>query len=469
MKTRVLLLRPAAPSTGHLGNSHPWLKVAPPDDRYEQEADRKAREAVAAPVAPEPLRPFPPPARPPGFALPPVSRDLPAKAGGSHPLPEKVRAALQPRFTADLSQVRIHEGERADQMARTLDARAFTVGHDVFFRRGACDPNTRLGRELIAHELAHVQQQQHMPHGTGAIAQRKVVTKRYGDKTFEADWKLAGKALDQYFQDLGEKVLQTPGLMSMEAQYVKIYGLEEDQLNDWEVGFIQNVEGSKHDLFWKGIGRTSQGRSILVDGWHKDTEREDGWYDARRATHGEDEEVEQSSEGSGSSSESEASSVPIAIARHVSSSDTPQSRIWWDLAEEGEEPLQLVKSEGQTKFYVWLAAKSKDVKTIYLISEARWTLDWDARADFENRTLTQGEEGGIEVTQEPAIGFSQKPKLRGSSAKQGSRTVEFEWEPEKERRTSSKRRQPEETENPTHKGKDKGKGKKKKKKKLDEP
>jgi hypothetical protein len=66
---------------------------------------------------------------------------------------------MEPRFGKDFSNVRVHRDSRADQLARDVEAKAFTIGHDVFFRRGAFEPDTDKGKHLLAHELTHVVQQ----------------------------------------------------------------------------------------------------------------------------------------------------------------------------------------------------------------------------------------------------------------------------------------------------------------------
>lgn len=63
-------------------------------------------------------------------------------------------------LAADFRAVRVHDDSEADQLNRQLQARAFTAGQDIFFRRGQYDPGSSGGRELLAHELAHVVQQQ---------------------------------------------------------------------------------------------------------------------------------------------------------------------------------------------------------------------------------------------------------------------------------------------------------------------
>jgi hypothetical protein len=61
--------------------------------------------------------------------------------------------------------VRVHDGRQADQLARSVSARAFTVGSDLFFAEGEHRPGTASGDRLLAHELAHVVQQRGAPAG----------------------------------------------------------------------------------------------------------------------------------------------------------------------------------------------------------------------------------------------------------------------------------------------------------------
>ena len=57
----------------------------------------------------------------------------------------------------DASHVRIHTGEKAQQAADALNARAFALGDsDVFFGRGEYSTDSPAGKALLAHELTHV-------------------------------------------------------------------------------------------------------------------------------------------------------------------------------------------------------------------------------------------------------------------------------------------------------------------------
>ncbi len=81
-----------------------------------------------------------------------------SKGAGAR-LPDAVRADFEPKFGADFGGVRIHTDAQSDQLNRSIQAKAFTTGQDVFFRQGAYTPGSRDGRQLIAHELTHVVQQ----------------------------------------------------------------------------------------------------------------------------------------------------------------------------------------------------------------------------------------------------------------------------------------------------------------------
>jgi outer membrane protein OmpA-like peptidoglycan-associated protein len=76
------------------------------------------------------------------------------------PLPNTVRRDMELAFSADFSAVRIHRSPAVDQATSALHARALTSGHDVLFRSGLFQPGTTSGNRLLAHELAHVIQQQ---------------------------------------------------------------------------------------------------------------------------------------------------------------------------------------------------------------------------------------------------------------------------------------------------------------------
>lgn len=98
--------------------------------------------------------------------------------GKGEPLPEAVKVDLQQQLQADFSSVRIHNNGEAAALAAGINARAFTVGNDIFFGTGEYAPDSAEGRKLLAHELTHVVQQ----NGTIGLVQREVTDQAAGER-----------------------------------------------------------------------------------------------------------------------------------------------------------------------------------------------------------------------------------------------------------------------------------------------
>jgi hypothetical protein len=151
------------------------VKVSSPDEALEREADGVAeqiggsRAAAAAawqlaPGAPEPGSP----------------QAVLAELGPGSAMESGHAGRLGAAMGDDFGDVRIHTDGAAARKASELGARAFTVGNHIAFAPGEYRPGTPEGDALLAHELAHVQQQ------------RNAVRKKRGDEptpdgTHEAD------------------------------------------------------------------------------------------------------------------------------------------------------------------------------------------------------------------------------------------------------------------------------------------
>jgi len=94
-------------------------------------------------------------------AVPPIVHEVLRSPG--QPLDAETRAFMVPRFGYDFGGVRVHTDTRAAESARTVNALAYTVGHDVVFGTGRYTPRTSAGQRLMAHELTHVVQQMATP------------------------------------------------------------------------------------------------------------------------------------------------------------------------------------------------------------------------------------------------------------------------------------------------------------------
>lgn len=90
--------------------------------------------------------------------IPASVRDVLRRPGSA--LDARTRAFMEPRLGHDFSRVRVHADGSAGESAQRVNALAYTVGTDIVFAPGMYDPRSDRGRRLLAHELAHVGQQQ---------------------------------------------------------------------------------------------------------------------------------------------------------------------------------------------------------------------------------------------------------------------------------------------------------------------
>lgn len=74
-------------------------------------------------------------------------------------MPDTAREKLTNASGYDFDGIAIHNDAAAHQAADQLNARAFTVGRNIYFARDEYQPNTEAGMHLLAHEAAHTVQQ----------------------------------------------------------------------------------------------------------------------------------------------------------------------------------------------------------------------------------------------------------------------------------------------------------------------
>ncbi|MBD2726902.1 DUF4157 domain-containing protein [Nostoc sp. FACHB-892] len=113
--------------------------------------------------------------------------------GGGQAIADNIREPMEVAFGADFSGVKVHTDGQSDQLNRSIQARAFTTGQDVFFRSGEYNPGSRGGQELLAHELTHVVQQ------NGGAVQRSLQTQEQLQKH---------PSIEKPSASLGERVIQ---------------------------------------------------------------------------------------------------------------------------------------------------------------------------------------------------------------------------------------------------------------------
>jgi hypothetical protein len=94
-----------------------------------------------------------------GSAPSSVQSGIAATRGGGTTLPGHVSRDLGGKMGGDFSGVRIHDTSHAAKMNDSINARAFTVGNNIYFNKGEYNPNSQNGKFLLAHELTHTMQQ----------------------------------------------------------------------------------------------------------------------------------------------------------------------------------------------------------------------------------------------------------------------------------------------------------------------
>lgn len=163
---------------GHLGNHglrrllQAKLEISRPDDPLEREADQVADavmrmqdeeeellQRTALPEEEEPLQRQADDVGGGGQLSSHLEEAIHQLHGRGNPLSEPVRSFMEPRFGADFGAVRVHSDSTAHDLARAVNAKAFTVGRDVVFGSGHYAPETEGGKHLLSHELTHVVQQ----------------------------------------------------------------------------------------------------------------------------------------------------------------------------------------------------------------------------------------------------------------------------------------------------------------------
>jgi hypothetical protein len=183
------------------------LKIGQPDDMYEQEADRMAKQVMSISEPTVQLKctgcnkdekdilqtkkvsRYIPVTQ--DQDVPPVIHEVLRSPG--KPLDPVIRAFMEPRFGYDFSSVRVRSEEQAAASAEAINAHAYTVGQEIVFANGKYAPGTDAGKELIAHELTHVVQQTQN-------VQRDIIQRRAGcssskDTTITEDHRRARKML----------------------------------------------------------------------------------------------------------------------------------------------------------------------------------------------------------------------------------------------------------------------------------
>ena len=191
--------------------------VGAPGNHYEREADRVAARVVNqvhAAISEKSATAGPDVGTTPGSA-----------DGGAVQLPANIKEAMEQALGTNFGEVTIHADRHADRLNRSLRSRAFTAGHDVFFRQGEYDPHSRTGQELLAHELTHVVQH-------NGLVQRKL---EIGPPDAAVTYADADAVREAAFEEAGATALSIESLaLQAEAEGLYSYAGWQDAFTDAE-------------------------------------------------------------------------------------------------------------------------------------------------------------------------------------------------------------------------------------------
>lgn len=129
-----------------------------------------------------------------------IAGQISASRGSGAALNEGISARAGQALGQDFSSVNVHTDSGADNLSRSLSAKAFTTGSDIYFREGAYQPGSSEGQRLIAHELTHVVQQG----GSSPAVQAKMTVNDPNDQ-YEAE---ADRVADTIMSMPEERVAQ---------------------------------------------------------------------------------------------------------------------------------------------------------------------------------------------------------------------------------------------------------------------
>ncbi|MBD1839741.1 DUF4157 domain-containing protein [Coleofasciculus sp. FACHB-501] len=180
-------------------------------------------------------------------ASPDLEATIQQARGSGQPLAQSIREPMEQAFGADFSGVKIHTDAQSNQMNRSIQAKAFTTGQDIFFREGAYEPGSRGGQELIAHELTHVVQQNDSQDGCYQINRTVYIgsrAKSVRDQDINAEVQQRGQTYG-WSKEETKKVASALKSENGNTQKVYQYDTWLDAIEDKQWKGDKNAEGSE--------------------------------------------------------------------------------------------------------------------------------------------------------------------------------------------------------------------------------
>jgi hypothetical protein len=157
-----------------------------------------------------------------------ISNSIQSERGSGSPLPKEIQTQATRTLQHNFDNVRIHTDAKADSLSRSIQARAFTIGSDIFFKGGVFSPNSKPGRETLIHELTHVVQQAGT-HSSGRLKLGPV-----------------GNAMEREADHMGKKAAST--VQGKSAGSVQRWGEEEEVQTQPEASSVQRSPEEEEEI-----------------------------------------------------------------------------------------------------------------------------------------------------------------------------------------------------------------------------
>ena len=178
-----------------------------------------------------------------------IEGQIESAKGGGRPLSADTQSSMGQAFNANFSDVKVHTDGQADTLNRSLQARAFTTGQDIFFRSGEYNPDSSSGQTLLAHELTHTVQQGFTAQRTTVqrmtIRERIALLTNNGLKGEKESINKQKEAITKRIKDnYGIDLDQDAGINAIKASYSTAPAPVRNGLKarDWTLQELQDVE-----------------------------------------------------------------------------------------------------------------------------------------------------------------------------------------------------------------------------------
>ncbi len=160
-----------------------------------------------------------------------VSAKIQSKRGSGRKLSDSQVEHFSEKFGRDMSDVHVHTDAESDTISRSLNARAFTIGSDIFLSKGINPEGSGRDAETMTHELTHVVQQNgHAGFGSLKLGAADTAQEHEAETTAQREYSPEMKEEDGTIQrgflgalgsTIGHNLL---GMVGLEDAYNATYG-----------------------------------------------------------------------------------------------------------------------------------------------------------------------------------------------------------------------------------------------------